>query len=170
VSGLLLRFLIDGVCGVRDDWLVVRRYVDGLTSILHRICACLTVLPLSCIGLTTVWRLSCFGLTAVLRGFGRCRGDLRKGRAENCMDDCGLFRLMFAYTDAMFNIPTSRCCDFTIRCKGCGENVQAPVQTLPDTWIVGECPLCGARRRYLPAEIFRGTLSYKVRPNHVRPQ
>lgn len=68
----------------------------------------------------------------------------------------------------MFNIPTSLRSDFIIRCKGCGENIQAPVRTIPDTWIVGECPLCGARRRYLPAEIFRGTLSYKVRQVPVR--
>jgi hypothetical protein len=30
---------------------------------------------------------------------------------------------------------------------------------MPDAWIIAECPLCHERRRYLPAEIFRGRLS-----------
>jgi hypothetical protein len=34
--------------------------------------------------------------------------------------------------------------------------------TMPDTWIVVECPLCGVNRRYLPADIFRGKLSHKL--------
>jgi hypothetical protein len=69
----------------------------------------------------------------------------------------------------MFNLPTTRRCDFTIRCKGCGENIPAPVLTMPDTWIVAECPLCGVKRRYLPVEIFRGTLSHRLRLQRVRP-
>src|ERR1017187_3928789 len=40
-----------------------------------------------------------------------------------------------------------------------------PVQTMPDTWIVTECPLCGQRRRYLPTDIFRGHLSHKLEVN-----
>ena len=32
--------------------------------------------------------------------------------------------------------------------------------TMPDAWIVVECPLCGERRSYLPPEIFRGRLSH----------
>jgi len=46
-----------------------------------------------------------------------------------------------------------------IACKGCQQNIPAPVETVPDTWIVAECPLCGQKRRYLPAEIFQGRLS-----------
>jgi len=69
----------------------------------------------------------------------------------------------------VFNLPAPRLCHFTIRCKACGENVPAPVLTLPDSWIVAECPLCGTKRRYLPPEIFRGNLSWKSRPQHVRP-
>lgn len=72
---------------------------------------------------------------------------------------------MFAYNLLMFNVPDSRLCDFTVRCKGCGESVPAPVRTLPDTWIVVVCPLCGDRRRYLPADLFRGKLSWKL---HMR--
>jgi len=42
-----------------------------------------------------------------------------------------------------------------------GKNIAAPVETMPDTWIIHTCPLCGERRRYLPAEIFRGRLSHQ---------
>ena len=62
----------------------------------------------------------------------------------------------------MFNVPHRSRCDFTICCKDCGENIPAPVLTLPDTWIVAACPLCGQKRRYLPSEIFRGNLSYRL--------
>lgn len=62
----------------------------------------------------------------------------------------------------MFGSTPSRICDYTVRCKGCGENVPAPVETLPDSWIVTECAVCGQRRRYLPSEIFRGRLSNRA--------
>ena len=71
----------------------------------------------------------------------------------------------------MFGLPSSRVCDFVVRCKGCGEAIPAPVETLPDSWIVAACPLCGEQRRYLPAEIFRGRLSHRLyeQPGEVRP-
>ena len=79
---------------------------------------------------------------------------------------------MFAFSSPIlpfvFNLPESRRCDFTIRCKKCGENIPAPVGTLPDTWIAAQCPLCGEKRNYLPSEIFRGKLSYKLGPKPVR--
>jgi hypothetical protein len=78
------------------------------------------------------------------------------------------FRLIFAYTCPVFNLPNSRTCDYTVRCKGCGESIPAPVRTMPDTWIVAECPLCRDRRRYLPTEIFRGPLSHKLSTKKVR--
>jgi len=59
----------------------------------------------------------------------------------------------------MLHGPTSRLYDFVIACKGCRKHIAAPVETMPDSWIVQTCPLCGERRRYLPAEIFRGRLS-----------
>ncbi len=62
----------------------------------------------------------------------------------------------------MFNVPQRRPCDFTVCCKGCGENIPAPIGTMPDTWIVAACPLCGHKGRYLPSEIFRGNLSWKL--------
>ena len=68
----------------------------------------------------------------------------------------------------MFNIPQTRKCDFTVCCKKCGENIPAPVGTMPDTWIAAQCPLCDAKRSYLPSEIFRGKLSYKLGPNLLR--
>lgn len=79
-------------------------------------------------------------------------------------------RLLFAYIGVMWNLPESRFCDFTVRCKGCGENVPAPVQTMPDTWIVADCPLCGERRAYLPPDIFRGRISYRLSRKPARSE
>ena len=69
----------------------------------------------------------------------------------------------------MFNLPPARLCDFTVRCKRCAQNVPAPVGTLPDSWIIAKCPLCGEKRRYLPSEIFRGRLSPMLGPKPVSP-
>ena len=80
------------------------------------------------------------------------------------------FRLIFAYTVRVFNLPQSRPCDYTIRCKGCGENVPAPVETLPSSWIIASCPLCSAARYYLPSDIFRGRLSYRLNRKPVKPE
>ena len=71
-------------------------------------------------------------------------------------------RLLFSYTLCMFNIPDSRICDYAVCCKGCDENIPAPVETMPDTWIVTGCPLCGSKFRYLPTDIFRGRLSHRL--------
>lgn len=62
----------------------------------------------------------------------------------------------------MFQMPESRICDFTVVCKGCGECVPAPVETMPAYWIEAQCPLCGEKRRYLPADIFRGRISFSL--------
>ena len=59
-------------------------------------------------------------------------------------------RLFFSYTVAVWNLPDSRVCDYTVCCKICGQNIHAPVQTMPDTWVVAERPLCGQHRAYLP--------------------
>ena len=72
------------------------------------------------------------------------------------------FRFIFSYTVRMFNLPENRLCEYTVRCKGCIENIPVPVQTMPYTWIIAGCLLCGARRRYLPADIFRGSMSPKL--------
>jgi hypothetical protein len=71
------------------------------------------------------------------------------------------FRLIFAYAVFMFQGPPSKFA-FVIRCKKCGENIPAPVETLPASWIAAKCPLCGEHRRYLPTEIFQGRLSYAL--------
>lgn len=63
------------------------------------------------------------------------------------------FRLTFACTgSAMFHGPPERLHDFVIKCKRCSEHIAAPVRTMPADWIIHTCPLCGERRRYLPAE------------------
>ena len=79
------------------------------------------------------------------------------------------FRFIFAYI-ARWNLPESWICDFTVRCKGCGENIPAPVLTMPDSWIVADCPLCGERRAYLPADIFRGRLSFRLGGKPIRSE
>jgi hypothetical protein len=53
-------------------------------------------------------------------------------------------------------------CDFVVTCKRCREAIPAPIQTMPDTWIVVICPLCGDTRRYLPAQIYRGMMSHRI--------
>lgn len=53
--------------------------------------------------------------------------------------------------------------DFVIRCKGCGEDIPAPVETLPASWIAARCPLCGEHRRYLPTEVFQGRVSWQIK-------
>ena len=58
--------------------------------------------------------------------------------------------------------------NIVIRCKGCGENIPAPVETVPAQPIAAKCPLCGEHRRYLPAEVFQGRLSYKLMRKPVR--
>jgi hypothetical protein len=72
------------------------------------------------------------------------------------------FRFLFAYAVCMsiFHGPTAQLHAYVITCKRCRENIAAPVQTMPDTWIIAVCPLCGEKRRYLPAEIFQGRLSF----------
>lgn len=80
-------------------------------------------------------------------------------RLSGIVDD---FRLLFSYTPSMFLVPDSPLCNFAVRCKCCRESIPAPVLTMPDTWIVADCPLCGERRAYLPSDIFRGRLSHRL--------
>jgi hypothetical protein len=49
-----------------------------------------------------------------------------------------------------------------IRCKGCGENAPAPVETMPSQAIIAVYPLCREQRRYLPSEVFQGRLSWQL--------
>jgi hypothetical protein len=79
-------------------------------------------------------------------------------------------RLLFAYTSSMFHNAAERMCDFTVQCKECGENIPAPVATMPDTWVIAVCPLCRSKRRYLPNEIFRGRVSAQLARSDSRPQ
>jgi hypothetical protein len=68
----------------------------------------------------------------------------------------------------MLQAPNSGLYPFVIVCKGCRENIPAPVETLRDDWIVAACPLCGQRRLCLPAEIFQGGLSDQAMERRVR--
>lgn len=60
--------------------------------------------------------------------------------------------------------PEERIWDYVICCKRCGRNIAAPMETMPDQYFVAVCPLCGARRNYLRAELFKGRLSYELIP------
>lgn len=70
----------------------------------------------------------------------------------------------------MFDLPDLGMCDFVVRCKGCHQNVPAPVETMPASWITLVCPLCGEHRAYLPPDIFRGRLSYLMYRKPVLPE
>jgi hypothetical protein len=62
----------------------------------------------------------------------------------------------------MFQGPSAAVHLFVVTCKGCHQNFPAPVETMPSSWIVAKCPLCGEHRRYLPTEIFKGRMSHKL--------
>jgi hypothetical protein len=62
----------------------------------------------------------------------------------------------------VFHVPTSDLYPFVIVCKECHQNIPAPVETMPGSWIIAECPLCGQQRRYLPTDIFQGRLSHEL--------
>jgi hypothetical protein len=49
-----------------------------------------------------------------------------------------------------------------VLCKGCGENIPAPVETMPSQPIAARCPLCHEHRRYLPSEVFLGRVSHRM--------
>jgi len=61
----------------------------------------------------------------------------------------------------MFHAP-SGLYPFVVACKECRRNIPAPVETLPDSWIIAKCPLCEEQRRYLPTDIFQGRLSHEL--------
>lgn len=79
-------------------------------------------------------------------------------------------RRFFAYPDgAMLQDPDTARLPFVIACKGCQRHIPAPVETLPSTWIIATCPLCGEQRRYLPADIFQGRVSAALMKKPVQP-
>jgi hypothetical protein len=70
-------------------------------------------------------------------------------------------RFFFAYAAFMFQgVPNPL--KTVIRCKGCGENIPAPVEGVPAQPIAATCPLCGEERRYLPSQVFQGRLSWRL--------
>jgi hypothetical protein len=80
---------------------------------------------------------------------------------------CGYFRLLFAYTVLMFPGPESSK-RVVVQCKGCHENIPAPVEGMPAQPIAARCPLCHEHRRYLPSEVFLGRLSHLMIRKPVR--
>ena len=58
--------------------------------------------------------------------------------------NCGYIRLLFAYTVPVGILLETRICEYTIRCKGCGENIPARVHDDSGHLIVAECALCEA--------------------------
>lgn len=62
----------------------------------------------------------------------------------------------------------ARVCDFAVTCKGCGECVPAPVETMPSSWIIAQCPLCNEKNQYVPPDIYRGRPSMKLIRKPVR--
>jgi hypothetical protein len=83
---------------------------------------------------------------------------------------CALW-IMFAFCSPilclMFQGPESLK-RVVILCKGCGENIPAPVETMPSQPIAARCPLCHEHRRYLPSEVFLGRLSHLLIRKPVR--
>jgi hypothetical protein len=71
------------------------------------------------------------------------------------------FRLIFASAVSILSDPVSWR-DFVIRCKGCGENIPVPVETLTASWIAARCALCGEHRSYMPTEVFQGRVSFAL--------
>lgn len=120
-----------------------------------------------------------FRVKGNLRQHSRCRECVPSDNQLSCLDkktsrkrvdesglsgDVDYFRFLFSYTVlAMFHAPSSGLYLFLVACKGCYRNIPAPIGTIPDSWIVAECPLSGAKRRYLPADIFNGRISHELR-------
>jgi hypothetical protein len=78
-----------------------------------------------------------------------------------------IFRFLFAYTVVMFPGPESSKL-VVVQCKGCRENIPAPVEGMPAQPIATRCPLCHEHRRYLPSEVFLGRLSHLMIRKPVR--
>jgi hypothetical protein len=71
-----------------------------------------------------------------------------------------ILRLMFPGAESQKRV--------VIRCKGCGENIPAPVESLPAQPVAAQCPLCGEHRGYLPSDVFLGRLSHLMMRKPVR--
>jgi flavoprotein len=100
----------------------------------------------------------------------RGRGDAANRPEKRLIGIVDMFAFCSPILDGVWNLPDPRLCDYTVRCKVCGENVPAPVETMPSSWIIGKCPLCGECRYYLPSEVFRGRLSVRLHRKPVRSE
>jgi len=96
---------------------------------------------------------------------------LRLSKSAARLDSSGFhdgFRLYSRYSFKRSRAFPQNWRDFVIRCKGCGNNIPAPFETLPASWIAVKCPLCGEHRRYLPTDVFQGRVSYQLLGKPVR--
>jgi hypothetical protein len=75
---------------------------------------------------------------------------------------------LFVYAVFIFQGLTAAVHPFVIACKGCHQNIPAPVETMPDSWIIAHCQLCKEKRRYLPAEKFSGRVPHDLLRKPVR--
>ena len=64
------------------------------------------------------------------------RAESRNPQRSSC-----IFAFYSPTLKHVFNLPETRVCDFTVHCKKCGENIPAPVGTMPDSWIVAQMPV-----------------------------
>jgi hypothetical protein len=94
--------------------------------------------------------LEAFGIVQTLRLLAHILISLR----------LDIFAFYSPILSLVFRSPTSGLYPFVIVCKECQQNIPAPVETVPDSWIIAACPLCGEQRRYLPIDIFQGRLSH----------
>ena len=92
------------------------------------------------------------------------RGDSPDGNAARFQEICGLLspfvRLHFPGPESSKLV--------VVECKGCHENIPAPVEGVPAQPIAARCPLCHEHRRYLPSEVFLGRLSHLMIRKPVR--
>ena len=106
-----------------------------------------------------------------------CKTELPPGLRCRTVESAVIYPLkyntrLFAFYSPMLGLilggPPARFCDFAVTCKGCGECVPAPVETMPSSWIIAQCPLCDGKSEYLPPDIYRGKLSMKLPRKPVR--
>lgn len=83
-------------------------------------------------------------------------------KVDSSSDIDAFLRFLFSHAVLVFRSPSTAVHPLIVACKGCLQNIPAPVKTMPDSWIVAECPLCGTKRQYLPTEIFMGRISHEL--------
>ncbi len=98
-------------------------------------------------------------------GVGACASNCRVEREEPTPGsegrkhiDCSVSPFIRLYSASMYHSQTALH-PFVVTCRACGDNIPAPVETMPASWIIAECPTCEHHCGYLPSDIFQGRLS-----------